>query len=79
MSVHYGEAGDGSVLRELLVRARERFEALSPEEQAAHRREQRISWVYGNLACMRGGPKLTREQVAEMVDRHDREIEAGGR
>ncbi len=58
-------------LGELMSRAKAAFEALTPEEQAAHRREQRISWVYGE-AGLRNHP-ITREQAAAIVDKHDAE------
>ncbi len=57
----------------LFQEAKRRFDELTPEQQSAHRREQRISWVYGQLGCMRKGPQLTREQVAELIDKHDQE------
>jgi hypothetical protein len=58
-------------MKALVAEARARFEALTSEEQREHRRQQRISWVYGQLGCMRNGPVLTREQVAEIVDAHE--------
>lgn len=36
-----------SELRKLVNRARERFEAMTPEEQAQHRKNQQASWVRG--------------------------------
>ncbi len=64
-------------LEELAAQAFAAFDALTPEEQRAHRREQRISWIYGEhclRAWERGCPTtMTREQCAEIVDRHDRE------
>jgi hypothetical protein len=55
-------------LEALLARANEAFAAMTPEEQARARREQAISFAYGQLACMRGGARLTRGQVAELYD-----------
>lgn len=55
-------------LEALLREANAAFLSLSPEEQARHRREQAISFTYGQLACMRGGERLTREQIAELYD-----------
>jgi len=55
-------------LEALLSRANEAFAGMTPEEQARARREQAISFVWGQLACMRGGERLTRQQVAELYD-----------
>lgn len=66
-------------LDELLKRSIAAFNALSPEEQAAERRAQCISWVYGNLAL--DGVDVTKEQVADMIERRESEapelIESG--
>jgi uncharacterized protein (DUF1810 family) len=51
-----------------LLLAQRRFYELTPAERAAHRREQAISFVWGQLASMKEGPKLTREQIAELYD-----------
>jgi hypothetical protein len=50
-------------LDELIRRSIEAFDALPPEEKQKHRRAQRISWVYGNLAL--SNPNITREMVEE--------------
>lgn len=34
----------------LIKRAREKFDSMTPEEQAAHRREQRESWVRSEMS-----------------------------
>jgi hypothetical protein len=61
-------------IRELVRCAIEKFESLSPEEQAAHRREQAISFVYGNLSMTRGW-RGTKEDVARSYDDlHSREL-----
>jgi hypothetical protein len=58
---------DRPELRELAKKAIAAFEALTPEEKARHRREQAISWVYGEMvlsrAC-RGLPDLTEDEAA---------------
>lgn len=41
-------------LRELAERAMERFNALPPDEQEAHRQAQRESWVRGMEPCEHG-------------------------
>lgn len=45
------------------------FNALSPEEQKAHRREQAISWAYGQLTCTGRRPYITREMVEQEYDK----------
>ena len=55
-------------LETLLAQANEAFAAMTPEEQKRARREQAISFTWGQLACMRGGEKLTRAQIAELYD-----------
>lgn len=55
-------------LEALLAQANEAFAAMTPEEQARARRAQAISFTWGQLACMRGGERLTREQIAELYD-----------
>lgn len=42
------------------------FKALSAEEQSAQRREQTISWVYGEMRL--AGENVTKEGVAAIVD-----------
>jgi hypothetical protein len=53
-------------LQALIRRSIEAFNALPPEEQRKHRREQRISWVYGNLSI--DNPRITREMVEKAVE-----------
>lgn len=55
-------------LEKLLRQANEAFEGMTPEEKERAYREQAISFTYGQLACMRGGEKLTRDQIAELYD-----------
>lgn len=47
---------------------RAQFDALSPEEQRAHRREQAIDWAFGNLMASTNH-HTTREIVAAAYDR----------
>lgn len=58
-------------LHALAARAIAAFEALTPEQQAEHRAEQRRLWVIGEL-CL-SNPDMTRERAAEIVDRVRRE------
>ena len=58
---------DNEEIMRLVKEAQARFDALSPEEQRAHRREQAISFVYGNL--MDCAPHITREEVSAAYDR----------
>lgn len=60
-------APDRPELLAALKAAIEAFEKLSPEEQRALRREQRISFVYGN--CSLDNDRITREMVEQAVDR----------
>lgn len=53
---------------ELLKQANEAFASLTPDEQRRARREQAISFTWGNLALTRGGPKLTREEIGVLYD-----------
>jgi hypothetical protein len=49
--------------------AKRRFEALTPEQQAAHRRDQAISWAWGEaLLKYHGNPPITRARIAEIYD-----------
>lgn len=50
----------------LVRHAMANFKALPPEEQAAHRREQKISWVYGEMGL--AGHEVTKEQIARVLD-----------
>lgn len=54
-------------LMELIKWAQEKFDALSPEEQRAHREAQRKSWAIGEM--MLEHPDLTREQAEELYKR----------
>lgn len=45
----------------LLRRARAAYDALSPEEKAAHNEEQRRDFAYGNVKLH--NPNVTREMV----------------
>lgn len=57
-------------LADLLARARAAFDQLTPAEQAAHRREQAISWAWGQLALKYGGePPVSRARIGELYDR----------
>jgi len=56
-------------LDELVKRAMAAFNALSPEEQRAHRREQAISFAVGQSLMSRfehGHPDLTPEEEAQL-------------
>lgn len=57
-------AGKRERLKQLVQAAKERFDALSPEEQAAHREAQRQSWVRGELAMGREPPPAAPEAPA---------------
>ncbi len=59
---------DNEDLQAAIDEAVARFESLTREEQADHRREQRISFVFGNL--LSSGADVTKEEVARMVDGH---------
>lgn len=60
-----------AILRETLQKALAAYQALTPEEKLAHRREQAISWVYGeaNMKAPDGQEFLSRDEVARIVDR----------
>ncbi len=60
------ELSRDSEFEALKRRAIAEFEALSPEEKAEHWRNQRISWVHGEMG-LRGGT-MSREQIAQLVD-----------
>lgn len=57
---------DRPELDELIRKSIDAFEALSPSEQKEHRRQQRISFVYGNLAL--SNPSITREMVEKAAE-----------
>lgn len=67
----------GMDLEALLARANEAFASMTPEEQARARREQHISFAWGNLALMRQGPRVTREELGQMYDQMQAEKAAG--
>jgi len=48
------------------------FNALSPEQQAAHRREQRRSWVRGEL--MLSHPEMTFARANELIDQAEKPL-----
>lgn len=50
----------------LVKEAIKRFDALTPEQQAAHRRAQRKSWVIGNMLL--DHPEMTREYAERIYD-----------
>lgn len=58
--------GNDRTLKDLCEKAMERFNALSPEEQAEHRRQQAISFVFGN--CALSNEDVTREMCEDIVD-----------
>lgn len=66
-------------LNALVEKAKAAFAKLTPEEKAAHRREQRISWVLGQINMMHyehGHPPemyISREQAEAAVDRLEAE------
>lgn len=64
-------------LKQLLDRANATFDAMSPEDQKAMRRQQAISFVYGQLACRRSG-QLARETVVELFDARDELLRSQG-
>lgn len=51
----------------LLRKAVAAFDAMTPEQQAEHRRAQRKSWVVGET--MLEHPEMTREQAVALYDR----------
>jgi hypothetical protein len=52
----------------LIRQAMANFDTFSPKEQAAHRREQAISWIYGEMG-LAGRTEVTKEEIAEVLDR----------
>lgn len=64
-------------LEAALVRARAAFDALTPEQQAAFRREQAIDWAYGQLMATTSHREgVTRERIAEIYDARERGTQA---
>ena len=55
-------------LNELVHKAIAAFNALSPEEERAHRREQAISWAYEQLTCTGRRNYITREMIEKEYD-----------
>jgi adenylate cyclase len=53
-------------LDDLIAKATAAYDALSPEEKRSHRREQAISWVYGQVKL--SGTVISLAQVEEIVD-----------
>lgn len=53
-------------LQMLLENAQARFDTMSPEEQAAMWREQKISFVYGQLQDC--APQVIKEDIAKLID-----------
>mgnify|MGYP001589972356 CR=1 FL=1 len=64
------ERNRDTMLRETLQKALASYDALTPEQKLAHRREQAISWVYGeaNMRAPEGKELLSRDEVARIVD-----------
>lgn len=54
-------------LEDLLREAQKAYEKMSDREKLAHRREQYISWCFGEAQLE--GQKITRQQVADVVDK----------
>lgn len=52
-------------LQMLLENAQARFDTMSPEEQAAMWREQKISFIYGQLQDC--APSVTKEEIANFI------------
>jgi len=50
----------------LIARAKEAYNAMTPEQKKEMHRQQRISWVYGNLAL--SNPSITREMVEKAAE-----------
>lgn len=68
-------------LNELVKEALDKFDKLSAAEKAAHRREQAISWAYGQTVMSHfehGKPDLTPEEEeklrASIADIYDRRV-----
>ena len=55
-------------LDELLRKAAERVKKMTPEERAEMFRQQKISWVYGEIGIENPDSTITREDVARMID-----------
>jgi hypothetical protein len=44
------------------------FAEMTADEQARARREQHISFAWGNLALTREGPRVSREELGRLYD-----------
>lgn len=68
-------AADGKTVTDELTKlvrlALDRQALLAPGDIAAERREQRISWVYGEHCLRHDPPTMTREEVARIVDENE--------
>lgn len=62
-------------LEEMLRLAKERYDAMTPDEQEAMWAEQRRSWVRGEMGLDRkpGQTRLTREELDAAIERAERE------
>lgn len=60
------ESKERPELDNLLKKATEAFIKMSPEQKKELARQQRISWVYGNLAL--DNPSITREMVEKAAE-----------
>lgn len=58
-------------LQALIAKAQASFDAMTPEEQAAHRRAQRKSYVIGEMMFDR--PDMTREEAERIYSNMCRE------
>lgn len=54
-----------TILQMLIGAAQARFDAMSPEQKDAMRREQKISFVYGQLHDC--APSVTKEEIANLI------------
>jgi hypothetical protein len=61
-------------LKSLLIAACEAFQALTPEEQEEHRRQQRRSFAWGNLECSTNH-RVPREDFDRYMDEYEKEEE----
>ncbi len=61
---------NASAMQAMAKAAQDAFDKLTPEEKAAYRREQAISWAWGQLACMKGGTNepISKERIGEIYD-----------
>ena len=53
-------------LNALIAKAKAAYDAMSPGDKWRHRREQAISWVYGQMQL--SGSTISREQAEKVVD-----------